>query len=125
MLIKILLLSAGGALGALFRYGLGGMVYKVAGTHFPFGTLVVNIIGCLLIGFFGVLHQEKFILGPNLKLFLMIGVLGAFTTFSTFGYETWELMKASEWLKAGLNVFLSVSLSFIGLWIGVTIGRII
>jgi len=125
MAVKVLLLSLGGALGALLRYGLGGAVYKITGTHFPFGTLAVNVLGCLAIGFLGVLYQEKFLFGPNVRLFLMIGVLGAFTTFSSFGYETWELMKASEWLKAGLNVFLSVALSFIGLWAGVIIGRLI
>jgi CrcB protein len=125
MLAKVILLSVGGAIGALLRYGLGGAVYKITGTHFPFGTLAVNVIGCLLIGFLGVLHQEKFLFGPNMRLFLMIGILGAFTTFSSFGYETWELVKASEWLKAGLNVVLSVVLSFAGLWVGVIIGRLI
>ena len=125
MLIKILLLSAGGAIGAVFRYGLGGVVYKIAGTHFPFGTLAVNVLGCFLIGLLGVLHHEKFFFGPNVRLFLMIGVLGAFTTFSSFGYETWELAESSEWIKAGLNVVLSVVLSFVGLWAGVTLGRLL
>lgn len=125
MWVKVALLTLGGALGALMRYGLGGAVHRVCGTHFPFGTLTINVLGCFLIGFLGVLHQEKYLFGPNIRLFLMIGVLGAFTTFSSFGYETWELVKADEWMKAGLNVVLSVVLSFLGLWIGVILGRAI
>ena len=124
MFIKVLLLSAGGAIGALLRYALGGSVHKIAGQHFPFGTLAVNILGCFLIGFFAVLHHEKLVFGPNMRLFFMVGVLGAFTTFSAFSYETWSLMEASEWLKATLNVFLSVGLGMFGLWLGVLLGRL-
>ena len=124
MIAKILILSTGGALGAVLRYGLGGVVHKVAGPHFPFGTLFVNVLGCFLIGFLGVFHQEKLMFGPHLKLFLMVGVLGAFTTFSAFGFETWELATSDQFIKAGLNVLLNIILCFLGLWLGVLIGRL-
>ena len=124
MFLKVLLLSAGGAIGALLRYALGGSVHKIAGHHFPFGTLAVNILGCFLIGFFAVLHHEKLVFGPNMRLFFMVGVLGAFTTFSAFSYETWSLMEANEWIKATLNIFLSVGLGMFGLWLGVLLGRL-
>jgi len=124
MLAKLLILSAGGAIGAIFRYGLGGAVHKVAGPHFPFGTLFVNVLGCLLIGFLGVFHQEKLFFGPHLKLFLMVGVLGAFTTFSAFGFETFQLAEGDQWVKAGLNVFLNITFSLVGLWCGVQLGRL-
>jgi len=124
MIAKLLILSAGGALGAVFRYTLGGAVHKVTGPHFPYGTLFVNVLGCLLIGFLGVFHQEKLFLGPHMKLFLMVGVLGAFTTFSAFGFETWELANTDQWIKAGLNIFLNFSLSMTGLWLGVMLGRL-
>ena len=113
MWLKVILLSTGGAMGALCRYGLGGVVHKITGPHFPYGTLFVNVLGCFLIGFLGIFHQEKFFFGPHFKLFLMVGFLGAFTTFSAFGFETWELAQEDQWLKATLNIFLSFTLSML------------
>ena len=70
------------------------------------------------------IHQEKFFFGPHFKLFLMVGFLGAFTTFSAFGFETWELAQEDQWLKATLNIFLSFTLSMLGLLAGIFLGRL-
>ena len=93
---KWLGLAAGGILGTFARYFLSGAVYRVWGASFPFGTLVVNLVGCFAIGFLAVLAEEKFLLGPAARVFLMIGFCGAFTTFSTFILETANLTKDGE-----------------------------
>ncbi len=122
---KWLGLAAGGLLGTFARYSLAGIVYRVWGASFPYGTLVVNLTGCLLIGFLVVLSEEKFMLGPTARIFLMIGFCGAYTTFSTFMLETANLMKDGENLRAFMNVFLSILLGFAALRTGIFLGRII
>lgn len=118
-------LTAGGILGTFARYFLAGAVYRVFGTTFPFGTLVVNLIGCFAIGFLAVLAEEKFLLGPAARIFLMIGFCGAFTTFSTFILETSNLTKDGENLYAFLNIALSVVLGFLVFRLGVILARMI
>ena len=118
-------LTAGGILGTFARYFLSGFVYRVLGTTFPFGTLAVNLIGCFLIGFLAVLAEEKFLLGPAARVFLMIGFCGAFTTFSTFMLETANLTKDGENLYAFLNIALSVILGFLVFRLGVMLARVI
>ena len=81
-------LALGGVAGTFARYVLGGVIYQLFGTSFPYGTLAVNLLGCLIIGFLAALAEEKFLLGPNARLLLMVGFCGAFTTFSTFIFET-------------------------------------
>ncbi len=93
-------LILGGALGTVARYVLAGAVYRAWGTAFPYGTLAVNLTGCFLVGVLTVLSEEKFILGPAGRVFLMIGFCGAFTTFSTFILETANLMKDGENARA-------------------------
>ncbi len=118
-------LILGGSLGTVARYALAGAVYRIWGTTFPYGTLAVNLIGCFLVGIFAVLSEEKFILGPAARVFLMIGFCGAFTTFSTFVLETANLMKDGENARALLNVLLSVLLGFAALRLGIVTARII
>ena len=91
-MIRTLLVGAGGFLGAIARYGLGGLIHRCTSTVFPAGTLAVNTIGCLIIGVLMSLVEDRQLLAPNTRVFLMIGVLGGFTTFSSFGYETVELL---------------------------------
>lgn len=122
---KWLSLAAGGVLGTFARYLLGGMIYRVFGTTFPFGTLAVNLSGCFLVGVFVVFAEEKFLLGPTARIFLMMGFCGAFTTFSTFILETANLMKDGENLRAFMNVMLSILLGFAALRIGIVSARII
>lgn len=110
---KWLHLVVGGVAGTLARYLLAGGVYQWLGTSFPYGTLVVNLLGCVIIGFLAGLAEEKFLLSPNARLLLMVGFCGAFTTFSTFIFETAHLMKDGETFKAFLNVMASVAAGFL------------
>ncbi len=116
-------LAAGGVLGTFARYFLSGAVHRVFGVTFPFGTLVVNLIGCFAIGFLAVLAEEKFLLGPAARVFLMIGFCGAFTTFSSFIFETSNLAKDGESLYALMNIALSVVLGFLIFRLGVMLAR--
>lgn len=123
--MKWLSLIAGSSIGGVARYALAGSVYRVFGSGFPYGTLVVNLAGCFLIGFLAVLSEEKFLLGPNTRLFLMVGFCGSFTTFSTFIYETAHLMTAGETMRAFLNVLVSVILGFFVFRFGVLAGELL
>jgi fluoride exporter len=98
-LIHALVVGIGGFLGALARYGLGGLVHRIPGTSgFPYGTLVVNLFGCLLIGVVAGLMEGRQMFAPEFRLFALVGILGGFTTFSTFGYENFILIRDTEYL---------------------------
>lgn len=122
-LADMLLVFAGGGIGATLRYWLSGSVYRFAGSDFPYGTIVVNVLGSLAIGFLMAFFEERFVVQPGLRLFLTIGVLGGFTTFSTFSYETLALMKELDLFQASANIVFTVLLCLGGCWIGNAIGR--
>ena len=113
-----LALIAGGICGTLARYALSGSVYRWCGTGFPYGTLVVNTLGCLVIGCIATLGDQKFLFKPETRLFWMVGLLGAFTTFSTLIYESWRLMQDGEFMLAGVNLLGSLGLGLVALWFG-------
>jgi fluoride exporter len=92
---------------------------------FPYGTFLVNMLGCFLIGFFVVLAEEKFLLGPNTRIFLMIGFCGAFTTFSTFMLETAHLIRDGSAIRAFINVMGSVAIGFVAFRLGVILGEVL
>ena len=115
---KWLILLSGGLCGTAGRYLLTGVVHRWAGATFPYGTLTVNTLGCLVIGFLGTLAEQKLLLRPETVLFWMIGLLGAFTTFSTLIYESWRLLQDGEILMAGANLVGSVVLGLVALWLG-------
>ena len=121
--MKWLLLMAAGALGTLARYSFSGIVYEAFGSRFPLGTLVVNLLGCFLVGFLASISETKFLLTPNMRTFLLIGFLGAFTTFSTFMLETANLIKDGQSWLAFWNVFLSVVVGFLIFRLGVLAGN--
>ena len=119
---KLINLIVGGIFGTLARYFLTGFVYKLTGPDFPYGTLAVNLTGCFIIGVLVSFSDNKFLLGPNARILLMIGFCGAFTTFSTFILETSNLIKDGQTIRAFLNVLLSVAIGFIVFRIGVFLG---
>ncbi len=122
---QIILVGIGGFIGAVFRFLLSGFVHRLVPlSEFPFGTLAVNVVGCLLIGLLNGLAETRQVIGPELRLFLMIGMLGGFTTFSAFGYETLELIRDAEIARAMGNVFLQVLLGLVAVWLGDMLGRI-
>lgn len=120
---QILAIAAGGASGALFRYWVSTGIYALLGRGFPYGTLAVNVLGSLLMGFLYVLLLERMTTGPELRAGLLVGLLGAFTTFSTFSIETLNLIEQANYLKAVLNVFISVIACIGAAWLGLIIGR--
>lgn len=120
---QILSIAAGGAIGAVMRYWVSTGVYSLLGRGFPYGTLAVNVIGSLLMGFLYVLLLERMTISPELRAALLVGVLGAFTTFSTFSIETLNLIEQAEFIKAGLNVLISVVACVGAAWVGLIIGR--
>jgi len=124
-MIKFLYLIVGGAVGTVARYLLSGFVYRIAGFAFPYGTLVVNLVGCFIIGFLVSISDNKFMLGTNAKLLLMIGFCGAFTTFSALIMETNGLIKDGESFRAFMNVLVSVVFGFIVFRLGVLLGEAI
>jgi len=122
---KWIYLIIGSIAGGISRYILAGAVYEKLGTSFPYGTLVINLSGCFLIGFFSAIVDEKFFLGPNSRILLMTGFCGAYTTFSTYMLETGNLVKDGEVSKAFLNIMVSTVIGFGAYWIGNVVGDII
>ena len=123
MLKQLIMIAAGGAVGSVMRFALSTGVHRVAGRDFPYGTLSVNVFGSLLMGILYIVLIERASVGAEWRALLLIGFLGAFTTFSTFSIETLNLLENGELFKAGTNVFLSVFLCVLAAWSGVMVGR--
>jgi fluoride exporter len=123
--VKYMLIFAGGGIGAVLRYWMQGLVYSRTGADFPYGTLAVNVLGCFVIGLLMISLEERFLATPALRLFLTIGILGGFTTFSSFSYETLALARDGEMLRAMLNVGSSVIACLSATWFGMLIGKLI
>ena len=115
---RYLLIACGGAAGSVLRYLVAGWGQRLTAGVFPVGTLLVNVTGCLLIGYVGTLLAGPAIVREEYRLALLVGFLGGFTTFSTFGYENWALMSDREWGLAGANVLLSNVLGLAAVWLG-------
>lgn len=120
---QTLSIAAGGALGALLRFWMSGAVYAWLGRGFPYGTLAVNVLGSLLMGFLYILMLERMSLGPEWRAFVLVGLLGAFTTFSTFSIETLNLLQQADYLKAVLNMAVSVLACVAAALLGVMLAR--
>lgn len=118
-LIGSAIVGSGGFIGSLARYGVGGLVHRQFPLAiFPYGTLLVNLLGCLLIGLLAGLAESRQLFGPQFRQFALIGVLGGFTTFSTFGYETMAMLRDADYLRAGANVGISVVGGLALVWLG-------
>lgn len=122
-LAQALMVGVGGFAGTLARYSVAVILHRVGATAFPYATLIVNLTGCALIGFVYVIADERQWISPAARLFLTVGVLGGFTTFSAFGQETWTLVRVG---KPGLAMFytgLSVVVGVLAVWAGSAVGR--
>ncbi len=121
--MQALAIAAGGAIGALLRFWVSTAVYGWLGRGFPWGTLAVNLIGSAAMGVLYILLLERLTTGPEIRALLLVGLLGAFTTFSTFSIETFNLIEQAEVGKALLNVGVSVVACVLAAWAGVILGR--
>jgi len=122
-MLKLLLIAAGGATGSLSRYAVSGWGQRATQGSFPTGTLVVNLLGCLLIGFLGVLFSRYMLIREEYRLALLIGVLGGFTTLSSFGWETFALLNDGQRWQAFANVAIT-NVGGLGLvWVGYRIAE--
>jgi len=119
----ILFIAVAGALGALSRYGLSGVAQKINSIGFPIGTLFVNIIGSFLIGFVMQLGLSTDIIPRSIRVILTVGFLGAFTTFSTFSYETVKLLEDGAWILGIGNIAVNVIFGIIAVALGILLGR--
>ena len=122
---ELCFVGLGGFFGAIARYGLSGLVQRLAGGTFPVGTLAVNTVGCLVIGILAALVEDRPMLSPSMRLFLMMGLLGSFTTFSTFGHETVELLREGSVRAALSNILANVLLGIVAVVVGHTLVRLV
>ena len=119
-MLAYFLIAIGSALGGMGRYFVSGVVTTLTGGTFPYGTMLVNISGCLVIGFFATLTgpDGRWLVGTPARQFVMIGLCGGYTTFSSFSLETLYLARAGEWMSATANAAGSVILCILSVWIG-------
>lgn len=122
---KVLLIGLAGLVGTVGRYALSGVIARRFGETFPAGTLVVNIIGCFLAGLLFYLLQERNLVSPTARTVVMIGFLGGFTTFSSFGLQTFTLLRDGEFWFASLNIVGSNFLGLLMVWAGYTVGKLV
>lgn len=123
MLKTLLFIAGGGAVGAVMRYGASLGVYSLLGRGFPYGTLFVNVAGSLLMGFLGVVMLERYNISPEWRAAILVGLLGSFTTFSTFSIETLNLLESGDLFRASLNIVISIVICLFAVWLGVVLGR--
>ncbi len=122
---KLLWLGIAGGLGALARYGLSTVVQRTSGAVFPWGTLVVNVLGAFVFGLIWSLVENRLVMSVEMRVILLTGFLGGFTTFSSFMFETAALMTDGQWGLAALNLGGQVMAGLVAVFLGLAIGRAI
>lgn len=120
---KILLIAGGGALGSVLRYLIAGWIQKASNGAFPLGTFVVNLSGCLAVGFLGMILTGPILMREEYRIAILVGILGGYTTFSSFGRETFLLLADGQTGLALANVLLSNVLGLAGVWLGHRVGE--
>ena len=120
---KLFLIGLAGFVGTLGRYWLSGIIARRYGETFPFGTLAVNLIGCFLVGLLFYLMQERYLVNQNVRTIILVGLLGGFTTFSSFGLQTFTLLQDNEIALAALNLLASNVLGLLLVWAGYTLAK--
>jgi CrcB protein len=119
--VNLLLIAIGGALGSVARYLLSTFVLQVSGSLLGVGTFAVNVVGCIVFGVIAGLAERRFVFGPEARMFLLVGVLGGFTTFSTFAFESVQLLRDGQFLAAAVNIVGQVLAGVAGLWVAFAI----
>jgi CrcB protein len=122
---ELMIVGIGGFIGSAARYWVSMMSYRVFGPDFPYGTLIVNTVGSFLIGFLMFLFAERIVASANLRIFLTIGILGGFTTFSTFSYETVALLREGSYLMGVSNILITLFACLASTWLGGIFARYI
>jgi CrcB protein len=124
-MLKTLWVGCGGFLGSAARYLFGDLLNRMAPRAlFPFETLIINVSGCLAIGILAGLAESRGVFRPETRAFLFVGVLGGYTTFSTFGYETFQLLRDGQWLPGTMNALAQVFLGLAAVWAGHVLARL-
>ena len=122
----LFLIGTGGFIGSIFRYLVSGFAQQLTtGIQFPFGTLVVNLVGCALVGFFAELADHRGIVSGETRAFLIVGILGGFTTYSAFGNETMNLLRNGELWLAGGNIVGHTVLGLVAVWVGYSVASLL
>jgi fluoride exporter len=120
---KWLLIAAGGAFGSVMRYAVHGWVQRTTNSNFPWGTLAVNVVGCTVIGFLAATFAGPRSIREEYRLAIIVGILGGFTTFSAFGWETFSLANDRQFASAALNIILSCGVGLFAVWAGYRIAE--
>jgi CrcB protein len=122
-LLNLLLVATGGALGSVARYLLSTVILRATGSLFPLGTFAVNAVGCLVFGAIAGAASQRVQIAPELRVFLLVGVLGGFTTFSSYAFESFSLVRDGQFLAASLNIVGQVVCGLAGVWVGFVVTR--
>ena len=122
-LLNLLLVALGGAFGSVARYALSTFVLRASGTLFPLGTFAVNLLGCLVFGVIAGAAEQRVALTPAARAFLLVGILGGFTTFSSYAFESFALLRDGQFLPAAVNIVGQVVAGLVGLAIGFAVAR--
>lgn len=123
-MLEVILVAVGGAIGSTARYLVSTWAATRYGAEFPYGTLIVNITGCFVIGTFLTLATERLDISPYWRVFITVGIVGGMTTFSSFSYETIHLLQEADMLRAFYNVGLNILVGFSATWLGVVVARL-
>lgn len=124
-MIRLAIIFVGGGVGSVLRYAMSGWVYALMGTDFPYGTFAVNVIGSFVIGLFLTISEDRFLVSMDMRALIAIGVLGGFTTFSTFTYETLELFRSGSYFTAAANIVGSIIVALVAAWVGHMVGKLV